>query len=98
MAVITGLIKQKRNEDYYNNNLQGSFSIKKVLPLFSDLSYRDLNVAKGTEAIAAYAKFKDLEAEDLASLQKDLIEYCKQDTYAMVLILWELMRKVGLLK
>ena len=91
-------LEESKTINYYNNNLQGSFSIKKVLPLFSDLSYRDLNVAKGTEAIAAYAKFKDLEAEDLASLQKDLIEYCKQDTYAMVLILWELMRKVGLLK
>lgn len=88
-------LETSKTINYYHNDLQGSYSIKKVLPLFSDLTYKGLNVRNGTEAIAAYARFKTLEPEDLEAVQKDLIEYCKQDTYAMVLVLWKLMKKVG---
>ena len=76
--------------NYYNNNLHGSYSIKKVLPLFSNLDYGDLDVKNGTEAIAAYASFSVLEEEDREIVYNNLVEYCKQDTWAMVLILWGL--------
>ena len=73
--------------NYYHYNLQGLYSIKKVLPLFSNLSYETLNVKKGSEAIATYAKFKYLPKEDIEIVRNDLIDYCRQDTWAMVLIL-----------
>ncbi len=82
--------------NYYHSHLHGSYSIKKVLPVFSDLTYEGLAVANGTQAIAAYAQFKHLEKEELDQLQADLIEYCKQDTWAMAVVLWGLMDKVGL--
>lgn len=81
--------------NYYDNKLRGSYSIKKVLPLFSDLTYVGMPVANGTQAIAAYAQFSHLDKEDLDILQRDLVEYCKQDTWAMVVILWGLVDKVN---
>lgn len=89
--------KEAKTINYYHNKLRGSFSIKKVLPLFSDLSYEGMGVANGTEAIAAYASFKYLDKADLELLYQDMIEYCKQDTWAMVVILLGLAKKVGLI-
>lgn len=73
--------------NYYHPNLNGSFSIKKVLPLFTNLSYKDLEVGNGMEAIVAYASYDKLNAEDLKKVIESLKEYCKQDTWAMVEIL-----------
>jgi hypothetical protein len=80
--------------NYYHNDLRGLYSIKKILPLFSDLSYEDLDVKNGTEAIAVYARFKSLPKEDIAVLREDLIKYCRQDTWAMVVILKNLRKKL----
>lgn len=85
---------ESREVNYYNNNLRGSYSIKKVLPLFSDLSYSDLNVQNGTEAIYTYIKFNYLSKEEIEELRKDLLEYCRQDTWAMVVILNRLRQMV----
>ena len=69
--------------NYYHSDLDGSFSIKKVLPLFSDLTYEDMEVGNGIEALITYARFSSMtEAEYTHSYEK-LVEYCKQDTYAM---------------
>lgn len=79
--------------NYYNEALVGSFSIKKVLPIFSDLSYKDMEVGNGMEAVYTYAGYNEFEPEVLAQKQQALINYCKQDTWAMVEILQEL-RKI----
>jgi len=79
--------------NYYHEDLAGSFSIKKVLPIFSNLSYKDMVVGNGMEAVYAYASYHELNDEERALKQAALIEYCKQDTWAMVEILEEL-RKI----
>jgi hypothetical protein len=68
--------------NYYNKDLDGSFSIKNVLPVFSPLSYDGLDVYNGIQAMLTYA-----DEELLKIKQKELKEYCKQDTWAMVEIL-----------
>lgn len=73
--------------NYYNKNLSGSFSIKKTLPVFSDLSYDNLVVKNGTEAIVEYANYDKMSKEEFALKYEALRIYCKQDTWAMVLIL-----------
>ena len=91
-----GFTKDELNTiNYYNNNLHGSFSIKKVLPLFSKLSYKDLSIANGLEAQAAYAKFSSLPEDELQELRQNLSIYCRQDTWAMVVILWGLIDKIN---
>ncbi len=73
--------------NYYHEGLQGSFSIKKVLPVFSDLTYYGMGVANGQEALVTYARFPSMEEEEFETKKQELIEYCKQDTWAMVEIL-----------
>ena len=76
--------------NYYHPNLDGSFSIKKVLPLFSNLNYKDLNVSNGVEALVTYSKFDKMEKQEYMNAYNSLLEYCKQDTWAMVEILQKL--------
>lgn len=73
--------------NYYNKVLSGSFSIKKTLPVFSSLSYEGLVVKNGTEAIVEYANYKNMSKEEFNLKYEALKIYCKQDTWAMVLIL-----------
>ena len=79
--------------NYYSSDLSGSFSIKKTLPVFSDLSYKDLVVKNGTEAIVVYANYPYMSKEEFALKYQALIDYCCQDTWAMVVIL-EALRKL----
>lgn len=83
---------------YYTKEMQGSYSIKKVLPaLFPNepsLDYHNLNmVHKGDEASAAYISLVDKTDEEQQTIRKALLEYCKLDTYAMVKI-WEKLNEV----
>ncbi|MDC0558891.1 DUF2779 domain-containing protein, partial [Candidatus Izimaplasma bacterium] len=79
--------------NYYHEDLEGSFSIKKVLPVFSDLTYDGMQVSNGMAAVYAYAGFNKLNPTELQEVREALTEYCKQDTWAMVEILEEL-RKI----
>lgn len=79
--------------NFYHHDLNGSFSIKKVLPLFSHLTYKGMPIANGTQALVAYAKFPTMDQQTFDATYRDLKEYCKQDTWAMVEILDEL-RKI----
>jgi hypothetical protein len=76
--------------NYYDNRLKGSFSIKKVLPIFSELTYETLEIANGTDAILTYANFPEMTKKEFVEKYAALIEYCKQDTWAMVEVLWGL--------
>ena len=73
--------------NYYDVNLDGSYSIKKTLPVFSDLSYKTLDVKNGTEAIVTYANYDKMSEQERNLKYESLITYCKQDTWAMVVIL-----------
>lgn len=79
--------------NYYHDDLNGSFSIKKVLPIFSNLTYKGMPIGNGTEALVAYAKFPLMDKLTFNKTYQDLLEYCKQDTWAMVEIL-EALRKI----
>ena len=76
--------------NYYHEDMNGSFSIKKILPLFSNLTYKDMEIANGVEALVTYAKFNSMTKEEYDYKYQKLIEYCMQDTWSMVEILWGL--------
>jgi len=74
---------------YYHPGMNGSFSIKKVLPVIApDLNYGELDeVQGGTAAQVAYieaALDSDTTPERKADLDQKLRTYCRQDTWAMV--------------
>ena len=80
--------------NYYHQDLDGSFSIKKVLPIFSNLTYQGLHVSNGVEALVTYARFPEMKENEFKASYQDLLEYCKQDTWAMVEILAKLREMV----
>lgn len=73
---------------YFHRDLQGSYSIKKVLPsVVPELSYDDLEeVQDGMMAQQAYLELihADTLHERKWALTESLLKYCKLDTYAMV--------------
>lgn len=85
--------EESKEINYYHPDLSGSYSIKKTLPVFSNLSYKDLDISNGTEALVEYSKFDLMDKKQLDKTRKDLINYCKQDTWAMVQILKGLREK-----
>ncbi len=74
-------------EDHYvDARFEGSTSIKKVLPvLVPRLSYSKTDVHDGTGAMGAWLKLiSSSDAAEKAELSRQLLEYCKLDTLAMV--------------
>jgi len=73
--------------NYYASSMNGSFSIKKVLPIFSDLTYQGMEIGNGVDALIAYANFPKMNELDFKHKYGKLVEYCKQDTWAMFCVL-----------
>ena len=70
--------------------------IKQVLPaLVPKLYYKQLNINEGGTASTTFAAMANGTFDrDFEQTRKDLLEYCKMDTYAMVEILRILRDKV----
>ena len=77
---------------YYSYKMQGSYSIKYVLPaLIPELSYEDLEINEGGLASIAFESlFYETDLMRIADIRDNLLEYCKLDTYAMVKLLEKL--------
>ena len=74
-------------EAYVDARFCGSTSIKKVLPvLCPNLSYKELAVQDGTQAMEQWFKMVDKETDELTrkDMKNNLLAYCKLDTFAMV--------------
>lgn len=71
--------------DCYRWQMNGSASIKKVLPAMTTLSYDGLEIADGGAAMDAYhVMCAEQDPAELAKLRKNLLLYCGRDTEAMV--------------
>jgi hypothetical protein len=73
-------------ERFYDPRFHGSYSLKKVLPvLVPSMSYDGLSVQDGQEAGRAYVEaLTTSDAKRRAEIRAALVEYCGQDTLAMV--------------
>ena len=96
---IRDLMVPFQKKQYYNRAMQGSYSIKYVLPaLFPDdpsLNYHNLEgVHNGTEASAAFAEMENMSEEELLACRENLLKYCGLDTFAMVKV-WEKLREAA---
>jgi hypothetical protein len=72
---------------YYHPGFRGRFSIKKVLPvLVPTMSYEGMAIGDGGAATAVFARAARgwLSAAELADMRRNLLQYCGQDTLAMV--------------
>ncbi|WP_421716650.1 DUF2779 domain-containing protein [Arcobacter arenosus] len=79
---------------YVTPSMQGSYSIKYVLPALVpefEKAYKELEgVQNGTQAMNAFANLSKLKEEKKEKMRTSLLEYCKLDTLAMVKILEKL--------
>lgn len=93
---IKDLIDPFKNGWYYAPGMNGSNSIKAVLPaLVPELDYHDLTIQEGVTASLRYGQLAAGTFEgDVAQLRADLLAYCRLDTLAMVRVL-EVLERVG---
>lgn len=90
---IVDMIKPFKDRNYYVKEMEGSASLKKVLPALypnePNLDYNKLDlVHDGFEASNAFLSLRDKAPEEQEPIRNALLEYCKLDTLAMVKI-WE---------
>lgn len=86
------LIDSFRGKMLYRPAMNGSFSIKKVLPaLFPDdpeMNYDNLegSVHNGGDAMTAYPAIAEMIPAKASATRRALLDYCRLDTLAMVRI------------
>ncbi len=91
LAIIDRIIDLKIivQDSYYHQDLHGSYSIKAVLPIFvPDMNYNELDIGDGLTASAVFANLArgKYPPDEAVIYRNNLMEYCKQDTFAMVRI------------
>ena len=93
---IKDLLDPFRNFDYYDSKQCGSASIKKVLPVMSNMSYDDLEINNGTDASLEFERitFGDVPEKEKAEIREALEKYCELDTLAEIKIVEKLMEIV----
>ena len=87
-----------RRREYYTKEMEGSYSIKYVLPAIypddPELNYHNLPlVHHGTEASETFIAMKNMTGEEREKTRQGLLVYCGLDTYALVK-LWEKFKEV----
>ena len=92
IARLKDLMVPFQNKWYYTPEMNGSYSIKKVLPaLVPELSYEHLEIGDGATASQVFANMMAGAFEgDMEKTRIDLLKYCEMDTWAMVRILEKL--------
>ena len=86
---IHDLMVPFRSGHYYTEAMEGSYSIKYVLPALCpgdpELDYHALEgIHHGGEASAAFADLPNHTPDEIAVIRKNLLAYCCLDTLAMV--------------
>jgi hypothetical protein len=91
---IKDLMTPFQQKHYVTPSMNGSYSIKYVLPaLVPDMAqaYQELDgVQNGGEAMNAFANMSKLEDSEKQKIRNALLKYCKLDTLAMVKVLEKL--------
>lgn len=92
---VVDLIEPFRDFSYYHPDQNGSCSIKKVLPVLTDLSYKDMAIGDGGTASREYFRVTFTENnKDKSAVRENLEKYCGLDTLAMVEIVKKLKQLV----
>lgn len=89
---IVDLMKPFSNFSYYNPKQKGKCSLKDILPILTSKTHSDLNIGEGQLAYITFLDtiLTDMSPSEIKQTRKDLLEYCKLDTEAMMLIVNEL--------
>jgi hypothetical protein len=86
-------LKVIAEKHYYHRDQRGSWSIKAVLPtLAPELNYSTLEIKGGGKAVEVYeqAIAASVSSDEREAISDALKEYCRRDTWAMVVLLAKL--------
>jgi hypothetical protein len=91
-AVAEGMIdlmEPFRRRDIYHWRMNGSYSLKSVLPvLVPEMTYDGMEISDGAMASEAYFTMGEMsDPNELSRLRKALLDYCRQDTLGLVRLL-----------
>ncbi len=91
---VVDLMTPFQKKHYYTAAMNGSYSIKKVLPaLVPQFSYDNMDINNGMAASMSYENlYYEIDQTIIDKTKQDLLEYCGLDTLAMVEILKVLKR------
>ena len=88
---IKDLMPPFQQKLYYTPTMNGTYSIKDVLPaLVPELTYDQLPINDGGDASLYFQQMIDDLSMDPTAIRNNLLAYCKLDTLAMVRILEKL--------
>lgn len=77
---------------FYHPQMEGSFSLKKILPALTNLNYDHLQIRDGGQAMLQFLLLAQKQnAKIIEQTRKQLLEYCALDSLAMVKIYFALM-------
>ena len=85
-----------RQQLFFHRDFEGSASIKKVLPVLTDIRYDDLEVSNGWIASNLLRQMivGELKDTEIEHTKQELLKYCEQDTRAMVAIYQKLLQSI----
>lgn len=79
---------------YYANKMRGHYSLKNVLPVFTNqVSYQELEIHNGLNAVQAYRTFDTVSDEQKNEVRNNIRDYCKMDTYAEYVVYHGLLKE-----
>lgn len=87
---IKDLMKPFEDRNLYHPHQKGSVSLKAVLPAWvPELSYEGLGIGNGVAASEQFEKMCQpfTTQKEKSQIKKNLLEYCRMDTFAMVRLL-----------
>ncbi len=94
---IVDLMVPFKRRYYYTREMKGSYSLKAVLPaLLPGFGYEGMAIANGEDASNAYLMLKSVDdPEEALGIRRDLLEYCRLDTLALVRIVERLRETIN---
>ncbi len=94
LSRVKDLMVLFRQKQYYTPEMNGSYSIKSVLPaLVPEMSYAGLEIGEGGMASRAFESlYFEKDVNCVNEVRRQLLEYCGTDTLAMVKI-YEVLNK-----
>lgn len=70
----------------YHTGMRGNFSLKSLVDLVSDYSYKDLGISDGMEAVLSYRSIENALSKERQEILKELEQYCSLDAYGLYLV------------
>ena len=70
----------------YDVRMQGNYSLKKLVDICSDYSYKDLDIYDGMEAVFSWRDIANADEKMGEKIVENLKEYCSLDAYGLFLV------------